>query len=120
MERAGAIKNSSDIQLVMRDCYETTYGIWDHQRDGDLDALSLVAMRETEDSASGGLLYERFRQYIDLSIGKYTHLNLLDFLQMPTDWVTSVMDLCAGRIKADSRTQQGVIDQLQDMAGGGQ
>jgi hypothetical protein len=119
MERAPPVLNSSDVQLALRDCYETTYGIHNHASDSADQALALVALREVEDSASGGLLYERIRQHRDRQVLKYFGLNLIQFLELPTDLVTFVLELSLQSQQSDKRTQEDVASEIQHMAGGG-
>lgn len=95
MEHAAPILNSSDLQIALRDVYETTFGIHDHSRETEADALSLVAMREAEDIGSGGLQYERIRQYHEREIKKYWGLNLVEFLDLPTDILTFLLEFSA-------------------------
>jgi hypothetical protein len=92
IEEGPVIKNSSDLQITLRDVYETTYGIYDHNRDQDEDLLSLVAMREVEDPSSGGLLYERIRQYFKREIHKFTGYTPTQFLELPTDLVNYILE----------------------------
>jgi hypothetical protein len=118
MERAPPVLNSSDVQLALRDCYETTYGIHNHASDSPDQALALVALREVEDSASGGLLYERIRQFEERQVFKHFGLNLVQFLELPTDLVTYVLDLSLKRQHSTKQTQEDVVNEIQQMAGG--
>jgi hypothetical protein len=116
IEEGPVIKNSSDLQLMLRDMYETTYGIYNHNQDTDDDVLSLVAVRETEDSSSGGLLYERIRHYDEREILKFFGLDLVEFLELPTDLVTYLLELAskkqASNHKVAADVEEGIHKQL--------
>jgi hypothetical protein len=118
MERAPTVLNSSDLQLALRDCYETTYRIYDHSRSGPNDALSLVAMREAEDSSSGGLLYEQIRRFEERQVYKHFGLNLVEFLELPSDIVRFVLEMSLKRQQSNAKTQEDVVDEIQRMAEG--
>jgi hypothetical protein len=116
-EKAPPIKNSSDLQLALRDVYETTYGIHNHMHETEEHALSLVAVREAEDSASGGLLYERIRQYHEREIGKYFKLNVVEFLDLPTDLVTYFLEQAGKFQTIGANTADSVEAQVRKMTG---
>lgn len=92
IEEGPVLKNSSDIQLLLRDMYETTYGIYNHNLDRDEDLLSLVSMREVEDPTIGGLMYERIRQYFKREIYRFTGYTPTQFLELPTDLVNYMVE----------------------------
>jgi hypothetical protein len=47
-------------------------------------------MHEAEDTSSGGLLYERIRQYEKSQVLSHFGLNLIEFLSLPGDLVAFV------------------------------
>ncbi|SAL81759.1 hypothetical protein AWB67_05932 [Caballeronia terrestris] len=104
------------MQLALRDCYETTYRIHDHSQVGPNDALALVAMREAEDSSSGGLLYEQVRRFEERLVYKHFGLNLVQFLELPSDLVRFVLELSLKRQQSNSTTQEAVVGEIQRMA----
>jgi hypothetical protein len=116
-EKAAPIRNSSDLQLALRDVYETTYGIHNHTHETEEHALSLVAMRDAEDSASGGLLYERIRQYGEREIKKYFHLSITEFLDLPTDLVTFCLEDALRQQAQGSRTASDIEEEVRKMTG---
>jgi hypothetical protein len=116
-EKAPPIKNSSDLQLTLRDAYETTYGIHNHSHETEEHALSLVAMREAEDSASGGLLYERIRQYDEREIGKFFRLDLVQFLELPTDILTFLLEMAQKKQLQSNRTASDIEEEVRRMSG---
>jgi hypothetical protein len=117
MDKAAPIRNSSDLQLAMRDVYETTYGIHNHSHETEDDALSLVAMREVEDSTAGGLIYERFRQFDERDVGKIFKINVLQFLELPTDLVTFMLEYCMKKQAQQARIVNDVEQEVAKMTG---
>ncbi len=107
------VKNSSDIQILLRDVYETTYGIYNHNQDKDEDVLSLVTLRDAEDVGPGyGLLYERLRQYDEREILKYFGYNPTQFLDLPTDMVTYLLEMAARKQASNHKV---AVDVEEDM-----
>lgn len=116
LEEGPVVKNSSDLQILMRDVYETTYGIWDHGQDRDEDLLSLVAHRPAEDTGPEvGLLYERIRQYDEREVFKYSRLNLVQFLELPTDIVTYLLELSLKKQATSHNVASDVENEMKQM-----
>lgn len=118
LEQGPVIKNSSDLQLALRDVYETTYGIHDHTYETEEHALSLVAMREAEDGSSGGLLYERIRHFDEREVRKYFGYSLTEFLELPTDILTYILEVCTRRQEQSSRVANTVEEDVRRMTEG--
>lgn len=84
----GSLRNLPQLdsvngQIVMRDLYETTYGIYDHTRK-DRHPFSSVLFNEVEDGSIGSLLEADMESYKKHRIGDIFHLNLLEFLNLPS------------------------------------
>lgn len=79
----GQLGSIATAQL-MRDRYETYYGIHNHDID-DGDPLSLVAYREAEDNSRSSRLYERITEFAKKKVGKHLHISLTEFMNMPRD-----------------------------------
>lgn len=116
LEEGPVVKNSSDLQILMRDVYETTYGIWDHGQDSDEDLLSLVAHRPAEDTGPEvGLLYERIRHYDEREIYKHFGLDLVQFLELPTDIVTYLLELGLKKQATNHNVAKDVEHEMQQL-----
>ena len=87
--------DSVNSQIVMHDLYETTYGIYDHTRK-DSHPFSSVLFNEVEDSSIGSLLEADVEAYKKHRIGDIFHLNLLEFLNLPSP-VAELLVLSASR-----------------------
>jgi hypothetical protein len=116
LEQAPAVTNSSDVQLLLRDCYETAYGIFNHALDNRGATLSLVAMHEAEDTSSGGLLYERIRQYEKRQVLAYFGLNLIEFLSLPGDLVAFVLEQSLLAQQSRDRVNDRMMKEFQQVA----
>lgn len=84
---------STNAQLLLREAYETTYGIVNHELPAvKKRPLALVAFQWPEDSTSGCRLYERMDQYHDCSI--------LKWFGLPWDrWIEQPRDVCEEQLK---------------------
>jgi hypothetical protein len=78
---------------------------------------ALVAMREAEDSSSGGLLYEQIRRFEERKVYKHFGLKLVEFLELPSDIVRFVLEMSLKRQESNEKTQEDVVDEIQRMAG---
>lgn len=117
LEHAPAIANSTDVQLLLRDCYETAYGIYNHALDNRGATLSLVAMHEAEDTSSGGLLYERIRQYEKRQVLAHFGLNLIEFLSLPGDLVAFVLEQSLLAQQSRDRVNERMVKEFQEVTG---
>jgi hypothetical protein len=86
--------NSIDGQLVMKDLYETEYGIYDHLSGSKNRPLASVAMHDMEDINDGSLLEEAANKYISKGIYDAFHLTLLEFLELPIDVIELLFSIC--------------------------
>ncbi|WP_233874702.1 hypothetical protein [Paraburkholderia adhaesiva] len=116
LEEAPAIANSTDTQLLLRDCYETAYGIYNHALDNRGATLSLVAMHEAEDISSGGLLYERIRLYQKRQVLAHFGLNLIEFLSLPSDLVAFVLEQSLLALQSGDRVNDRMMKEFQQVA----
>lgn len=117
IETGPMVKNSSDLQLMLRDMYETTYGIYDHNKDRDEDLLSLVAIREGEDGSVGGHLYERIRQFDKREILKFFGLSVTEFLELPTDIANYLVELSVQKQASNHNVARDAEQQVQQQLG---
>lgn len=103
---------STDVQLLMRDLYETTYKIFDHAHPHADHPLSLVLMHWNEDSITQGPLHERMNQYIDADIHKYFHFNFQEWIEQ-SSWMCNLqLEIARNRIKKEAPVIQAALDQM--------
>lgn len=103
---------TSDAQLLLRDSYETMFGIYNHET-APLDReLAIMAMHPAEDAHTDSLLYERIEQFGQKQVTKYFGLSLTEFLEYPRDLVFKVLEECEKLRTKESTDTQKVLNQL--------
>lgn len=90
---------STDSQLIMREAYETTYGIMNHDTGAAKKRpLLLVAYQHAEDPYIGCKLYERMELYNERKI--------LKWFGIPWDrWIDQPHDICEEQLRRAKRWQ---------------
>lgn len=79
--------DSLTAKLLLRESYETIYGIFDHERFSDQRPLALVAMHPKENASSHSRLYNTVQRFYNSDIYSATGLSLTDFLNLPREYV---------------------------------
>lgn len=88
---------SADSQLMMREAYETTYGIYNHDAEvAKRRPLLLVAYQHAEDPFVGSKMYERMELYNERKI--------LKWFGVPWDrWILQPHDMCEEQLRRAKR-----------------
>jgi hypothetical protein len=86
---------STDVQLLLREHYETMFGLHDHKVDKPDEPFALVAMHAGEDNLTHSLLYERVRLFKLLEVHKHYGLSLKEFFEMPPYLTEEILNQCA-------------------------
>lgn len=112
----GKVLDSIAAQLVIRDAYETQFGIFDH---GGPEAapLSLVEYRAKEDVSEYGALYRTFYQYHLYEVHKEWGLSITDFLNLPREFCSLMLRISsekAARLTADTQRQLSEVQRAQN------
>ena len=98
---------SSDAQLWRLRCYETLYGIFNHEQNNGPDSdMDLVAMHPMEDTFSFSALQNRIDRYDELNIGERFRLSLAEFLELPRHIVIYLFDKASKPRESDKRVIQ--------------
>jgi len=87
----------TDVTLLLRERYETMFGIFNHSAAGIDRPLGLVAMHSAENVCIGSTLDERIKQFADLEVGKHFNISLKDMLDLPTDIVNVMLEVSNNR-----------------------
>lgn len=106
-------------QLVIRDAYETQYGIFDH---GDPAAgpLALVEYRAKEDVSEYGSLYRTFYQYHLYEVHKEWGVDIIDFLSMPREYCALMLRISSEKAaRMTTETQKQIRAAQQQTSGNG-
>lgn len=86
--------DSISAQLVLRDAYDTDYGLYDHANDRSRP-LALVGKHEKEDYNEYGGLYRAIYQFNVNEVHKNWGLNLVEFLNLPREIHRLILRICS-------------------------
>lgn len=104
---------SSDTALLLRDRYETTYGIYNHDAPDPTRQLALVGMHPKEDATRHSALHERVREFGKREVFKHYGINLRDFLELPTDVCMMIFETAAELAKDTSKMADEILKDMQ-------
>lgn len=105
---------SSTAQILLRDSYETSCGIYDHKSSEGDHPLALVRMNWSEDTITNGRLHERMRKFALLGIGDIFKISFKEFVDSPTyvcELYTSVAEEEAIRKNAAITKEIAAVDE---------
>ena len=103
---------STDAQLVLREQYETAFGIYNHDHPQGQHPLALVMMNWCEDTVTGGGLHERMEQYMNLGILKYFGIPFDQWIEQPTYVIELQLDSAKRRIEKEAPALQAAVAAL--------
>jgi hypothetical protein len=99
-------------EIITLSCYQTEYGIFNHERPHPERPLALVAMHPKEDVVEGGPLYSHIRRYYNYQIYKHFGLSLSEFLELPMHLADLLYDISRADATQHETTQRSVQRQL--------
>ncbi len=85
--------NIVDGKIALRAWYETKFGLYDHSTKGAYNPLSSVALHDTEENGQTSGLYELIANYAAKNIGTTFHISLPEFLALPKEYVTYILEI---------------------------
>lgn len=97
---------------MLRQLYETRFGVFDHIKNSDERPLSTVALYDTEENSESSLLHSRVEQYIKSNVLKYTGLNLVEFLDLPREIVMWIFKLSENKAAQEGAVLSDVQQKL--------
>lgn len=109
---ASPVLCSSDSDLLLREAYDTAYGIYNHDLTAEDRPLALIAFHGAEDTMTQSLLYERVRHFKEKQIGKYFNMSFDKFIELPTDLCLYMMDQATQWMKKDVKAAADVFNDL--------
>lgn len=98
-----------DAKVVMREMYETRFGIHNHLNKFSKRPLASVAFHGAENTIKDSMLEETLKTYANRNIKDIFGLTVLEFLELPMDVVSLMLDI-ADQISAK---KEGDIDGIQ-------
>lgn len=85
--------SSTDLQIVLRERYEQSHGIYDHK--SSQDPLALVLMHWSEDTVTSSTLRDRLEAFLASRVGDRLKISFPQFLDMPTYMCDMILEVLA-------------------------
>jgi hypothetical protein len=104
---------STDIEIIKRSKYETTFGIYNHDTKMEDRPWALVAMQDSEDTCENSLLYEKTRQFALFKTGKHFNISIKEFFEFPTDYCDYLLEVSEKLTKEESEIASDILDDLE-------
>lgn len=112
MARVAPALKSVDTTLLLRDRYETIYGIYNHDLGAVDRPMISVAMHSAEDVSTGSLLDERIAMFAEKQVGKWFNISLTEFLDYPPDIVLKILEISTKQQNTEGSVTANVLNQL--------
>lgn len=100
---------------MLRERYETLYGIYNHDAPDVNRPLASVAIHKAEDASLGSLLYERIEQFEERKIYQRFGISLVEFLELPSDVCLKIMEIAGKRLTEEGTMTASVMNQLSSL-----
>lgn len=84
---------STSAQIILRERYEDTFGIFNHRGEEGSHPLALVMHNWSEDNITGGRLRERMEAFADNNVAKHFNISFHEFIQQPTYVCDMMLDV---------------------------
>lgn len=112
------VMDNVTAQLVLNEAYDIGFGIFNHDHDSLWNPLSMVAVHEAEDVESYSRQEHLIRRFLMSKIHKQTGLSLTQFLELPRDMVSTVLDISREVKQDDDEYTQELLDELKGKGNG--
>lgn len=103
---------STDVQLLLREHYESEFGLYDHAAPNPDEPFALVAMHPGEENLAHSLLYERIRLFRILEVHKHYGISLKEFFELPPYLTEEILLQCAQEKNTTDTATQEAINRL--------
>lgn len=94
--------DSVNAQIALTEYYDTKFGIFDHGAAADRP-LAAVALHDPEENGPTSAMYETIRLFASTNVHKYFGLNLEQFLNMPREFTTLILDVAQEKTAKDNK-----------------
>lgn len=94
--------DSVNAQIATTEYYDTKFGIFDHGEAAERP-LAAVALHDAEENGPTSALYETIRLFASTNVYKYFGLNLDEFLAMPREFTTLILEVAQEKTIKDSK-----------------
>ena len=105
--------SSHEADILLKDLYETHYGIYDHISSNR--PLGSVAIHPNEDNGEGSLLYESIENFSNTRIYEKFGLNLLEFLSLPNDICLKILKVSSSSVNSESNELNQIAKDLKKL-----
>lgn len=112
----------AEAVMILREAYETGYGIHDHLQQAHREAmvqdadkkrpLSSVALHDAEDYCTHSLLYNSWTLYKANDVYSQTGMSFDRFLALPPDFGQFILKSCAMEAAKKARASKETIDKI--------
>lgn len=106
-------------QIVLRDRYETLYGIHNHEVVDANHQIPLAAMWDCEDARTGSLMDERMSQFAEKHVGKHFNISWPEFMELPTDQCYRMLEIASKLKNIEQNSIETQLSLLGQRAPGG-
>lgn len=107
--------DSIQAQIVLRDAYDTSYGIYDHSNENPNRPMALVGMHPAENTTYHSRLYNAIRRYKIYDVKTHFGLSLTEFLELPREYTTFILGLLAEGKQAETNRQQKMLNEIENL-----
>lgn len=101
--------------MVLRDRYETSFQIYNHNEKAGEHPFALIMMNWNEDVLSSGPLHERMNQFIDRDIQKYFGLSFSEFIDQPSYVINMQLEVAEEKIRKEAPLADAARQALQNL-----
>jgi hypothetical protein len=107
----GGVLQASDARVVLREAYEQTYHIYDHDR-VESSPLAIVAMHPSENPFQDSLLAERMKDFARKKIGKWFNMSFTEFIRQPRADVEMMLEVASELNRTDANDTDDIVRKL--------
>ena len=90
------------IASLMRDYYQTFYGIHDHTKYDSNNPIPLIGFYPAEDYLEVSLLRKRIEEFRKAKVHQVFGINWLDFIQLPSEVCAAMLEEVNEDVKAEN------------------
>lgn len=109
--------DSISAKMLLREAYETTYEIYNHNLDNS-HPWAMVMAHPKEDMSTYGAIYRTILSYRVRDVYKRYGLNLTEFLDLPREYVEFLLEVSANETKQDTATAEDIAREMDESVKG--
>lgn len=104
--------------LLLREAYETDFGICDHRLEHNQGPMALIKLNPKEDARSYSRMYETLRRYVKYDIRELFGYTPDQFLELPREYVEFFFRLAVEKMESKTNNIDSIAAQLEKEARG--